>query len=90
MRRNVVHHTGLFPPSFGPALTRCGRRVPIESTGHVEHKPGTYRRCLTCQRVMDRKKRLGLWPWSKLSARISEGMKLAWKRKKANQPVHGG
>jgi hypothetical protein len=59
----VVHITGLMPPSFGPVRTRCGRKVPIEQTYHVEVRGR--KRCKTCQRVMDRKKRLGLWPWGR-------------------------
>lgn len=61
--RKILHRTGLMPPSFGPVRTWCGRKVPIDRTGHVEirgRKP-----CKVCQRIVARKKRLKLWPWSK-------------------------
>ena len=86
MRRNIIHQTGLMPPSFGPVKTWCGRKVPIESTGHVEI--AGRKECKVCKKIVARKKRLGIWPWSKTSARISEGLRLAWARKKAStKPV---
>lgn len=78
---NIVHHTGLMPPSFGPVKTWCGLKVPIEKTGHVQIRGR--KMCKRCQRMIDRRKRLGIWPWTKRGARISEGLRLAWKRRKA-------
>ena len=83
MPRNIIHRTGMIPPSFGPISTWCGRKVPIESTGHVEvrgRKP-----CKACARIVARKKRLGIWPWSKKSASISEGLRLSWARRKRGE-----
>ena len=79
--KKIIHRTGMFPPSTGLVRTKCGRLVPIESTGHVEIRGR--KKCKACERVMARRKRLGIWPWTKLSARISEGMRLAWARRKA-------
>lgn len=58
----IVHWSGLMPPSFGPVRTWCGRRVPIESTYHVEKRGRKVCKC--CAAVVARKKRLKLWPWS--------------------------
>lgn len=58
MPRNIIHRTGLMPPSSGPVRTWCGRKVPIECTGHVEirgRKP-----CKDCAKVVAREKRLGI------------------------------
>lgn len=81
MTRNIVHRTGMMLPSFGLVKTWCGRKVPIECTGHVEIRGR--KKCKHCERVFLSKKRLGIWPWSKTSARVSEGMRLAWARRKA-------
>lgn len=59
----IVHRTGLMPPSFGLIKTWCGLSVPIERTGHVEIKGR--KKCKRCAAVVARKKRLGIWPWSK-------------------------
>lgn len=59
----IIHRTGLIPPSSGPIRTWCGRRVPIESTAHVEIKGR--KRCKVCEAVAARKRRLGLWPWGR-------------------------
>lgn len=61
--KKIVHRTGLMPPSSGPVRTWCGRRVPIESTYHVEQRGRKL--CGVCAAVVARKKRLGIWPWSK-------------------------
>jgi hypothetical protein len=83
----IVHLSGLMPPSFGPVRTWCGRKVPIEQTYHVEKRGRKL--CKTCQRKRDRKKRLGLWPWTKTQARISEGVRLAWARRKQEAAKRG-
>jgi hypothetical protein len=59
----IVHRTGLMPPSSGPVSTWCGLRVPIEQTYHVD-LPGR-KPCKRCAAVVRRRKRLGIWPWSK-------------------------
>jgi len=83
----IIHRTGLMPPSFGPVKTWCGRRVPIERTGHIQVRGRKL--CKVCEAVVRRKKRLGIWPWSKRGALISEGLKLAWARRK-REASHAG
>lgn len=61
----IVHRTGLMPPSFGLVPTWCGLRVPIEQTYHVEIKGRKL--CRDCAKIVARKMRLGIWPWSKPS-----------------------
>jgi hypothetical protein len=63
MPRNIVHRTGLMPPSSGLTSKWCGRKVPIESTGHVEIRGRKL--CKVCERIVARKKRLGIWPWAR-------------------------
>lgn len=59
----IIHRTGLMPPSCGPVKTWCGRKVPIESTGHVEINGRKL--CRACAKIVARKKRLGIWPWGR-------------------------
>lgn len=63
MSKPIVHRTGLMPPSFGPVRTWCGLKVPIERTYHVEKRGRKL--CGRCSAIVARKKRLGIWPWSK-------------------------
>ena len=59
----IIHRTGLFPPSAGLVPTWCGRKVPIERTGHVEIRGR--KQCKCCLMVVRRKRRLGIWPWGR-------------------------
>jgi ribosomal protein L37AE/L43A len=71
MPSKIIHRTGLIPPSFGPMSTWCGRKVPIESTGHVNIRGRKL--CKVCERIVASKKRLGIWPWSKRRAATKGG-----------------
>ena len=66
MPRNIIHRTGLMPPSFVPVATLCGRKVPIECTGHLDISGR--KKCKHCERVVARMKRLGIYPWSRRKA----------------------
>lgn len=88
----VIHMGGLLPPSFGPATTRCGRKLPMTRDHFLifgVRRPNGSRLCKACEKS---KSRQSLLRWiretnqKERNRRISEGLRLAWARRKAAQP----
>lgn len=84
MRPLIIHNCGLFGSASELSRTDCGLMLPRTSdhflfVGIPEPKP--LRRCKRCTRA----KRLKYWKDAvqrDINKRISEGLKLAWKRRK--------
>ena len=87
MKRVTIHSCPLFPSSCGIARTDCGLMLPQTSDHFLyvgQPKPKNMRRCKRCAKA----KRLKYWKWAvqkDINKKISEGLRLAWARRKAAQ-----
>ncbi len=85
MPRKIIHSGGMFSPSSGPKRTDCGLLLPCDSNHFAfigTDEPRGSRRCKRCAKA----KRLKYWKWAvqqDINKRISQGLRLAWARRKA-------
>jgi hypothetical protein len=80
----IIHVGGLFPPSFGPARTRCGLLLPMDKNHFGiwgQRSPKGSRQCKRC-RVSLKKGYFFRLGQAERNRRISEGLRLAWKRRR--------
>ena len=84
--RPVIHSGGLFPSSSGLQRTDCGLRLPFSSRHFYilgVRRPNGHRRCKRCAKA----RRLKYWADAirrDTNAKISEGLRLSWARRKAS------
>jgi hypothetical protein len=55
MPHNIIHCGALFPPSFGPARTRCGLNLPFDAS-HFGilgvDPPRNSKQCKRCKKAL--------------------------------------
>lgn len=88
MSATIIHFGGLLPPSFGPARTRCGLLLPMDRFHFAilgERRPRGSRECKACVARLKRGYFYRLTQQER-NRRISEGLKLHWKRRREAKP----